>query len=467
MSFLSDNCTIVAISSGLKNAAIGVIRVSGPEALNFLSKIFVPYRKQVDILNSKGYRAYYGTLQKDGEFIDEVIVTIYRKPHSYTGEDMVEISCHGNVILMQKIIDVFLDMGCRLAKPGEFTLRAILNQKIDISKAIAIRDIIESTTEQMLRLSLNNLRGSFSSKINWIRERLLYWIPWLEALIDFPEEDIPDINLEDLKLEIIGIIEQIEKIISNYHISKMYREGIDTVIIGKPNVGKSTLFNYLYGQERVIISDIPGTTRDIITEYINFNGVILKLYDTAGFRKTSDIIERIGIQKAKEIIDRAQLIFWVIEYDNLDENDMEIVSNLSKDKRIIIIINKIDKEKDKEKIKKFEEKVKNLMSNILVNFAIVSCSIKENINMDILRELVPKIIGLDGQDEIILVDNFQYEILKKIVFFLKRAIEDFNLSVEIIAINLREALNCITELTGENLSDTVIENLLSRFCVGK
>lgn len=467
MSFLSDNCTIVAISSGLKNAAIGVIRVSGPEALNFLSKIFVPYRKQVDILNSKGYRAYYGTLQKDGEFIDEVIVTIYRKPHSYTGEDMVEISCHGNVILMQKIIDVFLDMGCRLAKPGEFTLRAILNQKIDISKAIAIRDIIESTTEQMLRLSLNNLRGSFSSKINWIRERLLYWIPWLEALIDFPEEDIPDINLEDLKLEIIGIIEQIEKIISNYHISKMYREGIDTVIIGKPNVGKSTLFNYLYGQERVIISDIPGTTRDIITEYINFNGVILKLYDTAGFRKTSDIIERIGIQKAKEIIDRAQLIFWVVEYDSLDDNDMEIVSNLSKDKKIIIIINKIDKEKDKEKIKNFEEKVKNLMSNVLVNFTIVSCSIKENINMDILRELVPKIIGLDGQNEIILVDNFQYEILKKIVFFLRRAIEDFNLSVEIIAINLREALNCITELTGENLSDTVIENLLSRFCVGK
>ncbi|MCS6955657.1 MAG: tRNA uridine-5-carboxymethylaminomethyl(34) synthesis GTPase MnmE [Candidatus Calescibacterium sp.] len=469
MSILEDNSTIIAISSGLKNAAIGIIRISGDNAIRLLNQVFIPSNPKVNIINSKGYRVYHGKLQKGEELIDEVIVTIFRKPLSYTGEEVVEISCHGNLILMQKIVEMFISMGCRLAKPGEFTLRAILNKKIDLPKAMAVRDIIESSTEQMLRLSLKNLTGSFSKRINLIKDRLIYWIPWIEALIDFPEEDIPDINLENLKTEILSIIREIENIISNYEISKMYREGIDTVIVGKPNVGKSTLFNYLYGQERVIISDIPGTTRDIITEYINFNGVVLKIHDTAGFRKTEDKIEKIGIEKAKEIIEKAQLVFLVIEYQSFDDNDKEVIYSIKNDKKLLIIINKIDKEKNFEKIREFENEISEFVIKIFPqnNFEIVSCSVKQNINLDELKNKLPQIIGLLKSEEIILIDNFQYEILKKILFFLNKCIQDFSLSIEIIAINVREALNSITELTGENISDIVIDNMLSRFCIGK
>lgn len=459
--------TIVAISSGLKNAAIGVIRISGPNSLEYLSKVFFPKNCR-DIKNSPGYRAYFGTLKYNSELIDEVIVVVYRKPKSYTGQDMVEIFCHGNLILMQKIVNVFVELGCRLAKPGEFTLRAVLNKKIDLTKAQAIKDIIESHTEQMLKLSLRNLQGALSNKINSVREGLLYWLTWIEASLDFPEEDIPILNTSQLKEELVKIINDITKIVSNYEISKIYREGIDTVIIGKPNVGKSTLFNYLYGQERVIISDIPGTTRDIISEFINIDGVILKLYDTAGFRKTGDTVEKIGIQKAKEITKKAQLIIWILEYLNIDENDWEASKLIQEHQKLMIIINKIDKANYFEEIEKFEKYVLKIIRKKFPKnwIEIISCSLKENINTENIKDKIKKIIG-EIDNDTILIDEFQYEILKKVIEILNKTIRDFNLSIEVIAINLKEALNCIAELTGENITETVINNMFSRFCIGK
>lgn len=468
MKIFTDDLPIVAISSGLKNAAIGVIRTSGNKIIEIVSKIFKSH-KNIDITKSKGYKVYFGWIHQNNELIDEVIIIVYRSPKSYTGEDMVEINCHGNLILMQKIVDLLIQNGCRLARPGEFTLRAVLNKKIDLTKAIAIRDIIESSSKQMLELSIQNLKGKLSNKIKQIREKLLYWLGWIEALFDFPEEDIPIINLQNLKIDLETIIKDIEIIISNYQISQMYREGIDTVIVGKPNVGKSTLFNYLYGQERVIISDIPGTTRDVITEYININGVILKLYDTAGFRKTKDIIENIGIQKAKEIISKSKLILWVLEYGQIDENDLESISQINQNQKILIIINKIDKENQKNKIIEFENKVKSIFQQNYptVKTEIISCSLKQNINLENLHKKIATIIGLIDQEEIIMIDNFQYETLKNILTFLKNTLKDFHLGEEIISVNLREALNKITELTGENLTDIVIDNILTRFCIGK
>lgn len=420
MKIFTDDLPIVAISSGLKNAAIGVIRTSGNKIIEIVSKIFKSH-KNIDITKSKGYKVYFGWIHQNNELIDEVIIIVYRSPKSYTGEDMVEINCHGNLILMQKIVDLLIQNGCRLARPGEFTLRAVLNKKIDLTKAIAIRDIIESSSKQMLELSIQNLKGKLSNKIKQIREKLLYWLGWIEALFDFPEEDIPIINLQNLKIDLETIIKDIEIIISNYQISQMYREGIDTVIVGKPNVGKSTLFNYLYGQERVIISDIPGTTRDVITEYININGVILKLYDTAGFRKTKDIIENIGIQKAKEIISKSKLILWVLEYGQIDENDLESISQINQNQKILIIINKIDKENQKNKIIEFENKVKSIFQQNYptVKTEIISCSLKQNINLENLHKKIATIIGLIDQEEIIMIDNFQYETLKNILTFLK------------------------------------------------
>lgn len=457
--------TIVAISSGLKNAAIGVIRISGSTAIDLLRKVFIPFNKNFREFES--HRAYFGKLMKNNEFIDEVVVIVYRAPKSYTGEDVVEINCHGNLILMQKIVNMFLEMGCRLAKPGEFTLRAVLNKKIDLSKAFAIRDVIEANTEKMLSLSLKNLQGQLSSIINSIKERLIYWIGWVEALFDFPEEDIPSVNFEDLKQDVFKMIQDIEKVISSFDASKFLREGIDTVIVGKPNVGKSTLFNYLYGQERVIISDIPGTTRDIISEYINLDGVLVKLYDTAGFRKTSDLIEKIGIEKAKEIIAKAKLVFWVLEYDSLDDDDFEAIKNAPNFSKVIIVINKIDKENEFQKIKEFEEKIIKVAKEKLNgnDFGVVSCSLKTNFNLETLKEKIHRLMGIN--DDVILIDTYQYEILKKVLFYLRRLLDDFHMSQEIVAVNLREALASILELMGENISDVVIDNMLSRFCIGK
>ncbi|MFN3477755.1 MAG: tRNA uridine-5-carboxymethylaminomethyl(34) synthesis GTPase MnmE [bacterium] len=464
---LEDNSTIIAISSGLKNAAIGVIRISGENSLDYLSKVFQS-KSGKKIKDSPGYRVYFGKICDNGEILDEVVVIVYRSPKSYTGEDMVEIFCHGNLILMEKIVNLFINLGCRLAKPGEFTLRAVLNKKIDLTQALAIRDLIESPTEQMLKLSLKNLKGALSSKINFVREKLLYWLVWIEASLDFPEEDIPALNNQELKQDLENLIEQIKNINSNYEKSKIYRQGIDTVIIGKPNVGKSTLFNYLYGQERVIISEIPGTTRDIISEFININGIILKLYDTAGFRKTKDQIEKIGIEKAKEIIKKSQLVLWVLEFLNLDENDLQVYQTIENHQKLIIIINKIDKAKSLTEIENFEKLVRNFAKTNLKNeqIQIVSCSITKNLNLEELKEKIVKICGSIDENTI-LIDEFQYQTLQKIHYFLEKTLKDFHLSTEVIAINLKEALNSIAELTGENITETVIDNMLSRFCIGK
>jgi len=465
-----DDSPIVAISSGLKNAAIGVIRASGKGILEIVSKIFKPFKQKVDLVNSKGYKVYYGTLiSQDGEVIDEVILTVFRAPKSYTGEDMVEISCHGNVILMQKIVNILISLGCRMALGGEFTLRAVLNKKIDLTKAFAIRDVIESTSEQMLKLSLKNMLGYFSNKISYIKERLLYWVVWLEAALDFPEEDIPVLNLQDLKNDLLNLIAFIEKIISSYDVSKMYREGIDSVIVGKPNVGKSTFFNYLYGYERVIISDIPGTTRDIISEYINLDGVILKLYDTAGFRKTYDIIEKIGIEKAKEIITKSQLVFWVLEYPSFDEDDLQAINFIQPYQKVLIIINKIDKADKDFKIAEFSNFVRKYFednfSSKVQKFDIVECSFKENLNLERLKEKIYDLVGLS--EDVVLIDSFQYEVLKEVKLILQKTLDDFHFSIDVLVINLREALKKITQLTGEDLSDLVIDSMLNRFCIGK
>ena len=470
MNLLNDDSTIVAIASGLKNSAIGVIRISGEKSIEYLSKVFYP--KQKNITRFESYKAYFGLIKENEETIDEVIALIYRKPKSYTGEDMVEIFCHGNLILMQKIVDLFIKQGCRLAKPGEFTLRAVLNKKMDLTKAQAIKDLIEAQTEQVLKLSLKNLQGYLSDKINNIKQKIMYWLTWIEATLDFPEEDIPPLELENLKTELNNLSQQINNLLSNYQASKIYKEGIDTLIIGKPNVGKSTLFNYLYGQERVITSDVPGTTRDIITEYINIDGIILKIYDTAGLRKTKDTIEKIGIEKALTLIQKSQLILWVIEYNNWDQNDIEIINeishNLSQNPKIIAIINKIDKATKKQEIDNFVDLINTTLKGKLDdnNIKIIPCSLKENINLQELKNKIKEICLPINQD-IILINEFQYQILNKINFYLKKALEDFNLSLEIIAVNLKESLNSIAELTGENITDQIIENMLSNFCVGK
>jgi len=467
--------TIVAISTALKNAPIGIIRISGKKSFEIISNIFKPKNKK-EINFNKGYRIYYGYIINDNnEIIDEVLVSVFKKPYSYTGEDMVEISAHGNLIILNKIVELIKSKGARLAKGGEFTLRAVLNQKMDLTQAFAIKEIIEANTEKQLEIAFKNLNGKLSNKINEIKEKLIYWIPHLEALIDFPEEDIPPLNYSSLIKDLINIKQDIIKMLQNYEKLKIYKEGIDTVIIGKPNVGKSTFFNYLYGQERVITSDIPGTTRDIISEYINFNGFLLKIYDTAGFRKTQNKIEKIGIQKALQIIKNAKLVFFLTEINSIDLNDKELLSNLNPNQYLIIIINKIDKIDSKDLNKAIENNtilIKKMVDNYNIkNYKIVFTSIKESINLDQINKAISEFFETNEnlENNIYIIDIFQKELLEGVLEHLDKAIMEYqnNNPIELVLVNLRLALEKILNLLGIDITDLVIDNMLTRFCIGK
>jgi tRNA modification GTPase len=467
--------TIVAISTALKNAPIGIIRISGNKSFDIISQIFKPKNKKKINFN-KGYRIYYGYIINDNnEIIDEVLVSIFRKPYSYTGEDMVEISAHGNIIILNKIVELIKSKGARLAKGGEFTLRAVLNQKMDLTQAFAIKDIIEANTEKQLEIAFKNLNGKLSNKINEIKEKLIYWIPWIEALVDFPEEDIPPIDYNLFINDLLNIKQSIIRMLQNYEKLKIYKEGIDTVIIGKPNVGKSTFFNYLYGQERVITSDIPGTTRDIISEYINFNGFLLKIYDTAGFRKTQDKIEKIGIQKTLQIIKNAKLVFFLTEINSIDQNDKELLSNLNENQYLIIIINKIDKIESKDLNKAIENNtslIKEILYNLNIkNYKIIFASIKENINLDQINKAITEFFETNEnlEDNFYITDIFQKELLQEVLNYLDKAIFEYqnNNPVELILVNLRLALEKILNLLGTDITELVINNMLNRFCIGK
>ncbi|MGC8814633.1 MAG: tRNA uridine-5-carboxymethylaminomethyl(34) synthesis GTPase MnmE [bacterium] len=467
--------TIVAISTALKNAPIGIIRISGSNSFKIISEIFkTKNNKEIDF--SKGYRIYYGyIIDNNNKIIDEVLISIFKKPHSYTGEDMVEISAHGNIIILNKIVELIKSKGARLAKGGEFTLRAVLNKKMDLTKAFAIKEIIEANTEKQLEIAFNNLNGKLSNKINEIKEKLIYWIPWIEALVDFPEEDIPPIDYNLFINDLINIKQDIIKMLQDYEKLKIYKEGIDTVIIGKPNVGKSTFFNYLYGQERVITSDIPGTTRDIISEYINFNGFLLKIYDTAGFRKTQDKIEEISIQKALQIIKNAKLVFFLTEINSIDQNDKELLSNLSNNQYLIIIINKIDKIELKDLNKTIENNtilIKQIIDNFNIkNYKIVFTSIKEGINLDQINKAIIDFFENKEnlEDNFYITDIFQKELLEEVLNYVDKAIIEYqnNNPVELVLVNLRLALEKILNLLGIDITDFVIDNMLNRFCIGK
>ena len=467
--------TIVAISTGLKNAPIGIIRISGNKSFEILSKIFRPKNnKKIDF--SKGYKIYYGYIKdNEGKIVDEVLVSIFVKPYSYTGEDMVEISAHGNLIILNKIVELVKSNGARLAKPGEFTLRAVLNNKMDLTKAFAIKEIIEANTEKQLEIAFSNLEGKLSSKINEIKEKLTYWIPWIEALVDFPEEDIPPIDYNLLTQDLINIKNDITKILQNYERMRIYKEGIDTVIIGKPNVGKSTFFNYLYGQERVITSDIPGTTRDIISEYINFNGFLLKIYDTAGFRKTKNKIEKIGIQKALELIKKAKLVFMITEINSINSDDLELLKNINPNQYAVIIINKIDKISTNKLHKSIENNI-SIIENVLkenkiTNYKITYVSIKKGFNLEQINEALNEFFKVSEnlENNIFITDNFQKELLQEVLVYIDKATQEYtnNNPIELVLINLRIALEKILNFLGIDINEFVIDNMLNRFCIGK
>lgn len=455
--------TIAAISTSAGEGGIGIVRISGSKALEILDKIFVSHRGK-SVLNMKSYSMMYGYIkdkQKD-EIIDEVIVSYMKAPNTYTREDIVEINCHGGVVAVRRILSLVLSNGARLAEPGEFTKRAFLNGRIDLSQAEAVIDIIRSKTDESMRLAINQAQGKLSVKIKSISDRLLNILAHIEASVDFPEDDIEKIITNKLINDATEIEKEMDILIRNADTGKIIREGLNTIIVGKPNVGKSSLLNILLQEKRAIVTEIPGTTRDIIEEYINIKGIPIKIIDTAGIRETKDLVEKIGVEKTKEYIDRADLVIFMLDASKVIEKEDLIIMDLINDKQKIVVINKIDAPSNLD-INLIKEKFKDS--------PIIFASVKEEKGIEEVKNNIVELVykgKVSGTD--VYVTNIRHqEILKKAKESIENGIETLKsgLPIDCASIDFKEAYIKLGEITGDTVSDDVIDRIFSNFCIGK
>lgn len=458
--------TIAAISTATGNGGIGIIRMSGENCFNILEKIFrTSKNNKINIEKIKGYTIQYGYIidNKTNEIIDEVLVSFFKNPKSYTRENMCEINSHGGMVVEKRILEECLKNGAMLAEPGEFTKRAFLNGRIDLSQAESIIDIINSKTEKEAKASINQLQGYLSENIGKIRHELLDIMADIEASIDYPEYDIEEVtNSKAIKL-LKCVKSKLEILEESFNSGKVLKEGIKTAIIGRPNAGKSSLLNTILKEERAIVSDIEGTTRDTIEELVTIKGIPLKIIDTAGIRKTSDKIEEIGVEKALKVAEDADLILAIIDNTKqLNEEDLKIL-NLIKNKNAIILLNKIDLQENN--LEKNEEIIK-------VNKKVIKISTK---NRDGIEELYKEIEKMFNIKEIDidsgnLITNIRHK--NQITHSIKNINEainaiNLNLPIDIISISIKETLEDLGKITGDNVGEDIINEIFSKFCLGK
>ena len=445
--------TIVAISTSQGIGAISIIRLSGKESIEIVNKIVK--NKNLNKLNS--HTINYNHVVNNDEIIDEVLISIMKAPRSFTTEDVVEINCHGGIATTNKILELLLLNGCSLAEPGEFTKRAFLNGRIDLLEAESVMDIINSKTENSLKLAINQLNGSTSNLIRNLRQDLLEILANIAVNIDYPEyEDIEEVTNQKLEKEIIKIKQKVNQILNDSKNSKIIKEGIDVAIIGKPNVGKSSLLNKLLDEDKAIVTDIAGTTRDIVEGKINLNGFILNIIDTAGIRKTTDKVEQIGVDKSKNLIDRADLILFLLDNNTLLNNEEKELLETIQNKKHIIIVNKTDLET------KIDLKDENYIRMSTIN----------NIGIKELKERIIKLFELDKieQSDMTYLTNARSIALLKQV---KEKIEEIensinmNIPISIIEIDLRNVWEILGKIIGEHYEDELIDQLFTQFCLGK
>lgn len=451
--------TIAAISTAQGEGGIGVIRISGDEAIQIADRVFVSQSGK-KLSELRGYSAAFGHVVKNGETIDECVATVFRNPKSYTGEDVVELSCHGGVFVTREVLRCVLDSGAEAAMAGEFTKRAFLNGKIDLTEAEAVIDIISAKSKSAARAALYAKEGALWNRIQKTKDDLVSTAAHLSAWADYPEEDIEQVSAEELETTFEKSIAELDKLLDTFDRGQTIKEGIDTIIAGKPNTGKSTLMNLLAGRNRSIVTDIPGTTRDIIEETVVVGDVILRLSDTAGLRETDDTIEKIGVELTKSRLENCGLVLAVFDAGReLDENDTELIEKVSSG-NTIAIINKSDLEKKIDE-KYIREKIKN---TILI-------SAKNGEGYDELENLVTKIAGTDklNPSEGILANERQRNAVTKAKASLNDALEalKFGMTFDAVEVALEEAIENILELTGERVSVVVVDNVFHNFCVGK
>lgn len=454
--------TIAAISTAMTNSGIGIIRISGNEAIDIADEIFISVKKGKKIKNMASHTVHYGNIADNGKIIDEVLLIVMKAPNTYTREDVVEINCHGGVFVTKKILELVLKKGARCAEPGEFTRRAFLNGRIDLSQAEAVTDIINAKNTMALDASVSQLRGGISDIIKQQREKIIYHIAFIEAALDDPEH----IEIEHYGDELIIIVEEIlgnlESLLSTADNGKLISEGIKTVILGKPNAGKSSLLNCLLREERAIVTDVAGTTRDTLEETMSLSEINLNIIDTAGIRETDDIVEKIGVERAKKIAEEADLIIYVVDTSvPLDENDKEIIELIS-NKKSIVLLNK----SDLECIVSVDE------IRQLTDTEPIVISAKENIGIQNLEERIKEMFyeGIISFNEEVYITNIRHKQLladaAESLKLVKNSIEQ-QLPEDFYSIDLMNAYELLGEIIGESVSDDLVNEIFSKFCMGK
>lgn len=465
--------TIAAIATAMSDSGIGIIRISGDEAIEIADRIYRSKSGKKRLTEVESHTIHYGFIYNENELVDEVMVAVMKAPNTYTKEDTVEIDCHGGVLVMTKILETVIQNGCRLAEPGEFTKRAFLNGRIDLSKAEAVMDLIHSKNEFALKASVNQLKGSVSDKVRSLRDDILYEIAFIESALDDPEHISLDGYREKLEQKTLSVKADLKKLIDSADNGKLLKDGINTVIVGKPNVGKSSLLNLLVGEERAIVTSVAGTTRDVLEESVKLHGIGLNIIDTAGIRDTEDEVEKIGVEKARKYANNADLIIYMTDVSQkLDKNDAEI-AELIADKKIIVLLNKTDLEQvvsDAE----IEEFIRKKMTDMSENnsLRVIKTSTKKNIGIDIFEDTIKEMFfggEIAVNDEIYITNERHKEALMEAyesMDFVLHSLAD-DMPEDFYSIDLMNAYASLGRIIGEEVGDDLVNEIFSKFCMGK
>lgn len=457
--------TIAAIATALSDSGIGIIRVSGPEAVEISNRVFVSKAGKHTMKEWESHTIHYGFVEEDGEIIDEAMVSLMRAPRSYTTEDTVEFNCHGGVLLLRRVLEALLRAGARMAEPGEFTKRAFLNGRIDLSEAEAVMDLIQAKNSFALQSSVRQLRGSVAEEIRCLRAAILYEIAFIESALDDPEH----ISTEGYPEKLGGIVEELlgrmKKLLESAEDGRLRKEGINTVIVGKPNAGKSSLLNRLVGEEKAIVTDVAGTTRDVLEESIRLKGISLNIIDTAGIRTTEDTVEKIGVERAKKYASEADLVLYVADTSRkLDESDYRIME-LLREKKVIVLFNKSD-------LDPVLMKEDFLEAFGRTDVPVIFTSAKENKGIDVFEETLEELFfhgKILSDNEVVLTNMRHKEAVQNAYDSLKmvqRSLED-GMPEDFYSIDLMSAYTSLGYIIGEEVGDDLVNEIFSKFCMGK
>lgn len=461
--------TICAIATA-QGGAIGSIRVSGPEAITITSRIFTPAKSGKLLSEQKPYTLTFGRIYNGEEMIDEVLVSLFRAPHSYTGEDSTEITCHGSSYILQQVMQLLIKNGCRMAQPGEYTQRAFLNGKMDLSQAEAVADLIASSSAATHRLALSQMRGGFSKELTTLREKLLNFTSMIELELDFSEEDVEFADRSALRRLADEIEEVIARLANSFSVGNVIKNGVPVAIIGETNAGKSTLLNVLLNEDKAIVSDIHGTTRDVIEDTVNIGGITFRFIDTAGIRETSDTIESLGIERTFQKLDQAEIVLWMI--DSVDAiSQLTLLSDKilprCEHKQLILVFNKVELINETQKnelASQFSEHIGSEIESIFI-------SAKQRLHTDELQQRLVAAAHLPTvtQNDVIVTNIRHYEALTRALDAIHRVQEglDVNISGDFLSQDIRECIFHLSDIAGEVTNDMVLQNIFAHFCIGK